>query len=176
MPPFNIFCFFMVLILGRLKLNNFLVVVFLVVSLSSASVFVKSFSQSFNNLTNIGSIRENYHLPTLEIIKEQFDNNYSVLAVEYVLVLYYLDKENYSYIVHPTNHFEEYIDEPLYQFGYMKRTKLITYLRRTNIILCNSIRIHEGSPVENKNFECSKENFENYCQIDTSLIRKDKKN
>ena len=36
-----------------------------------------------------------------ENIKErQVDNNYSVLALEYVLILYYLDKENYSYIVH----------------------------------------------------------------------------
>ena len=172
------FVYFMVLILGRLKLNNFLVVVFLVVSLSSASVFVKSFSQSFNNLTNIGSIQENYPIYQLsEIIKEeQFDNNYSVLALEYVLVLYYLDKENYSYIVHPTNHFEEYIVEPLYQFGYIEKNQIDNlFEEEPDIILCNSIRIHEGSPVENKNFECSKENFKNYFQIDTSLIRKDKK-
>ena len=77
-------------------------------------------------MTNIGSIQENYPIYQLsEIIKEeQFDNNYSVLALEYVLVLYYLDKENYSYIVHPTNHFEEYIVEPLYQFGYIEKNQI----------------------------------------------------
>ena len=172
------FVYFMVLILGKLKLNNFLVLLFLIITLSSSSVFIKSFNQSFNNLTNLRNVQENYPIYQLaENIKErQVDNNYSVLALEYVLILYYLDKENYSYIVHPTNHFEEYITKPLYRFGYIENNQIDNLLKEEpDIILCNSMRIHEGSPIINENFDCSKENFKNYYQIDTSSIRKDRK-
>ena len=168
----------MVLILGKLKLNNFLVLLFLIITLSSSSVFIKSFNQSFNNLTNLRNVQENYPIYQLaENIKErQVDNNYSVLALEYVLILYYLDKENYSYIVHPTNHFEEYITKPLYRFGYIENNQIDNLLKEEpDIILCNSMRIHEGSLIINENFDCSKENFKNYYQIDTSSIRKDRK-
>jgi len=172
------FVYFMVLILGRLKLNNFQIVVILIVFLSSSSVFIKSFNQSFYNLTNVKTVQESYPIYQLaqNIKGTQIGNNYSVLALEYVLVLYYLEKENYSYIVHPTNHFENYIADPLIQFGYIENNQINKLFKEEpDIILCNSIRIHEGSPIENSNFDCSQENFINYYQIDTSLIRKNRK-
>ena len=52
-----------------------------------------------------------------EQIDEEFDNEYEILALEYLLVLYYLDIPNVSYIIHPGNHYEEYIVEKLIELN-----------------------------------------------------------
>ena len=46
----------------------------------------------------------------------------TVLAIDYVLVLHYLEKQNYA-IVHPTNHFN-YIENTLINLGYIKSNNM----------------------------------------------------
>ena len=54
---------------------------------------------------------DNYPLRSLasEINNLYEDKNYEVLAIDHVLLLFYLEKPNISYIIHPFNNFEEYI-------------------------------------------------------------------
>ena len=92
-------------------------------------------------------------------------------------LVYYLDKPNYSYIVHPTNHFEEYITSPLINFGRIRENN-VDYLLSTkpDVILCNSIRIFAGgAPTENNDFDCSYDSYKSdYIQLDTSEYRSDR--
>ena len=71
-------------------------------------------------------------------IDSYFENeDYTVLAIDYVLVLHYLEKQNYAYIVHPTNHFEDYIENTLINLGYIKSNnieKLINEGARCNFM------------------------------------------
>ena len=80
------------------------------VFLSASSIFYKTFPNASNNLSNLNDIQNNYPVYKLsQEIDSYFEKDYSIFALEYILVLFYLDKTNYSYIVHPTNHNEFFI-------------------------------------------------------------------
>tara|TARA_B110000003_G_C16500043_1_gene477043 strand:- start:178 stop:735 length:558 start_codon:yes stop_codon:yes gene_type:complete len=163
---------------ANIKFNNTYIVLFLFLLICSSSIFIKSFSKSYENLSNISSIQENYPIYKLsQEIDSQFKGEYNILALEYVLVLFYLDKPNYSYIVHPTNHFEEYIEGPLVQISKIENNNIEKLLlKEPDVIICNSMRIHRGVPTDNTDFKCDYEHYQKeYSQIETSVYRKDLK-
>ena len=172
------FVYFSMFFIANVKINNTYFVLFAFLLISSSSIFVKSFNKSYENLSNIAEIQENYPVYKLsQEIERQFEDDYDILALEYVLVLFYLDKPNYSYIVHPTNHFEEYIEQPLIQFDKIKKNNVEQLLlQKPEVIICNSMRIHKGVPTDNINFKCDYEHYQNeYSQIETTVYRKNKK-
>ena len=71
----------------------------LLIILSSIQILSSSFLPSFNNLSNIDDMQEQYPLYQLsEEIDSYFeDNSYTVLAFDHVLVLHYLQRQNFSY-------------------------------------------------------------------------------
>ena len=172
------FIFFIPFLIVKLNYNRSYIVVFLMIFLSASSIFYKSFPNASNNLANLNDIQNNYPVYKLsQEIDSYFENDYSIFALEYILVLFYLDKPNYSYIVHPTNHFEEYITSPLINFGRIRENN-VDYLLSTkpDVILCNSIRIFAGgAPTENNDFDCSYDSYKSdYIQLDTSEYRSDR--
>ena len=172
------FVYFSMFFVANIKFNNTYIVLFLFLLICSSSIFIKSFSKSYENLSNISSIQENYPIYKLsQEIDSQFKGEYNILALEYVLVLFYLDKPNYSYIVHPTNHFEEYIEGPLVQISKIENNNIEKLLlKEPDVIICNSMRIHRGVPTDNTDFKCDYEHYQKeYSQIETSVYRKDLK-
>jgi len=91
-------------------------------------------------------------------------------------VLFYLEKYNYSYIVHPTNHFEEYITNSLITLGRLQEDNVNELLiSQPDIILCNSVRIHAGVPTNNENFDCNFDSYkESYFKLETEVYKNDK--
>ena len=69
--------------------------------------------------------------------------------MDYVLVLYYLNKPNYSYIVHPGNHFEEFIVTELKDLKRIKSNEFshISYYieKEPDVILCNQQQLYRES-------------------------------
>ena len=62
----------------------------------------KFLNQSINNIKNIETLEENY--PTKKAynqIKNLIDDSDVIFSTENILLLYYLDSRNSSYIVHP---------------------------------------------------------------------------
>ena len=58
---------------------------------------LKSFNASFNNFLNLDSHLENYPIyQASQMIQKNFDDKFTVLALDYVAVLHYLDKSNFS--------------------------------------------------------------------------------
>ena len=98
----------------------------LLVVIVSIQLLISLSPLSYNNLKSIDSTYNNY--PLLQLSKEiddQFnDREYTVLAVDSVLVLFYLNKVNNTYIVHPFNHYEEYIVSALLRTGNLKSNEL----------------------------------------------------
>ena len=95
---------------GKFSLN----ILYLLIFVSVTSLGLTQFNKSSNNLVNLNNIYNDYPLKKLsKEIDQQFESDYDILAFDSVLVLFYLDKPNFSYIVHPTNHNEQFITSKL---------------------------------------------------------------
>ena len=101
-----------------------LFILFLVSALISTSI--TQFPLSINNLKELDTTYENYPLRALsdEIDSYFDDEDYTILAFDYNLVLFYLDKHNQSYIVHSENYLEEYIVNELIEVNYMSENEI----------------------------------------------------
>ena len=95
---------------------------------------------SYNNIYSFEDIYNDYPIKKLsEKIDEIFESDdYSILALDNLLVLYYLDKPNESYIVHPTNHNEYFIINNLIEKNLISNNYLQTILnKRPDVIVCS---------------------------------------
>ena len=151
-----------------------------------------SYESSIENISNINSTYKNYPLKELsEEITTYFigKNEFTVLALDYVLVLHYLNKTNYSYIVHPANHFQEYIYQPLINAGYISKNEIVKIFEfEPDVIICNTKAIDNGGAVisvdplsfgelvvDNTKYLCNLNSLsKKYIQIDTDQFRKSK--
>ncbi len=173
------FIFFFSFLLTQIINNKSKVFVFCLVLISAISIFSETYQKSSYNLSNLRSLEENYPLFKLSNeIANSFDKDeeFEVFALEYVLVLYYLEKPNFSYIIHPTNHFQDYITDTLTKYKKIEIDN-VNYLLQKNpeVILCNPERIHMGKVLKNENFSCNFEDYKDtYRQLDTKKYREDK--
>lgn len=142
------------------------------ISLASVLLIIQDGNLSIYNLKNTESLFENYPLRQLsKEIDAHFQNDYTVLALDYTLVLYYLDKPNYTYIIHPTNHAEKYIVENLISLGKINKNYLedILLYQEPDVILCSPMMIIRGIPTSNTLFNCNVEEYrKEYKKLDTT--------
>lgn len=135
--------------------------------------------QSVDNLTNLNSIYEEYPLKELASdIDYYFNDDYDVLALEYNLVLHYLNKNNFSYIVHPTNFLEPYIMKTLEETNYIESNYIEKLLaNQPEVVICTEWMIVRGSPIKNPIVNCSRDIFnESYIKMDTNKYFKENLN
>ncbi len=127
-----------------------------------ASILFSSFSyfpQSFTNLKNTEEIYKNYPLynisKELDLIINEQDQ---ILATDGVLTLFYLQKSNFSYIVHPTNHKEKFITNELIEINYLIEDELVSLLNLDpKVIICGN----------NTHFNCEIYDWKNnYQELD----------
>ena len=144
--------------------------------ISTVILFFKVVPTSFDNLTNTANLYENYPLKILsEKIDNQFDSEYDILALEYVLVLYYLEIPNVSYIVHPGNHYEEYIVEKLLELNKIQTNEFnhISYYieEEPDVIMCNPTTVIWGVAEKTDFYNCGVDDYKkNYKKLDTTNI------
>lgn len=161
------FSFLLIKIDKKNQVSLFLTIVFLSCSMS----FITTYNSAINNLSNMTKTYNNYPLKQLaQEIDKNFSGDYQVLALDYVLVLHYLDKINYSYIVHPTNHFQKYITDELIRLNKIKENNIVYLLtKKPDVIICNTMSIDAGGRVmstdPNNYGEDVKENSVHYCDI-----------
>ena len=153
-----------------------------IVFISAIQIFSTSFVMSYNNLTNIDNVYNEYPLYALskEIDMIFEDDDYSVLAFDHVLVLYYLQKPNESYIIHPFNHYEDYILDELKDLNLLmtNETSHFSYYieLEPDVIICNSQAIVDGDPVVLDSYNCEIHDYKkNYYKLDTSKYEDDEK-
>jgi len=124
---------------------------------------------SFTNLRNIDSLYENYPLKQLaeEIEKKRIDE-LEVLALDYNLLLHYLGKPNYSYIVHGTNFLEPYILSSLEEIGVIEKDYLNSLKnKKPKVIICSEHMIVRGEVQTQLIFPCNQDHLLDYNQINT---------
>lgn len=145
-------------------------------------IFITSFAltnltTSLNNIYNIPSMEQSYPLKQLSLeIDKQFKSEYTVLALDHTLILYYLDIPNFSYIIHPTNHFENWITSNLIELGIIKEKNIISMIdKEPDVVLCSNVSIINGIPIrdnELKGYNCEISDFNNkYKKLDTTFYK-----
>ena len=164
------FLFFICLIPVSNADNNksyyWIVVVFLISSI--AYLTPESSKKSFSNLINIEKTYSNYPLRILaNEIDKQFDTNFTIFSLDHSLILFYLDKKNESYIIHPTNYAEPSIFDELIRVGKVVPNELpLQISRKPNVVLCSQ-EIREI--LIDVNCEVT-DFYEGYKKIDTNLF------
>lgn len=108
-----------------------------------------------NNITNASKINDEYPLYEMsQIIDSYFEDDYDILALDHHLVLFYLNKPNFSYIVHPTNHFEPWIEEVLIDMDLIEQNNVVNLInKKPDVLICSHISI-KFDLIYNKNFNC----------------------
>ncbi len=165
------FLYFMTFLLVDLKFHTQTLFIYTFITISLFSFLQGNIQKSIYNLTNINKIYNEYPLKELSSeIDSYFDEEYSILALDYVLVLYYLEKENYTYIIHPTNHFEEFIVTTLSDIGKIEKDYISNILLNENpdVILCTQRMIIRGTPTTNPLYNCEVSDYrKDYIKLDT---------
>ena len=143
--------------------------------ISTASILINSIQPAYNNLKSLDTTLENYPLYQLsEEIDSYFEDDYSVFALDYLFVLNYLDKKNYSYIVHPMNHFEEFITSVLIDIDRIPKDNVnLLIASEPDVIICNTSMIINGIETRiDKPYNCEINEYkDNYFKLDTSKYR-----
>ncbi len=156
------------------KAHKNLFILFLISALISTSI--TQFPLSINNLKDLDTTYKNYPLRALsEEIDSYFDDeDYTILAFDYNLVLFYLDKHNQSYIVHSENYLEEYIVSELIEISYMSENEINELLdQEADVIICSPRMIKNGVVTKNELINCEISDYKkNYKKIDTSIFIK----
>lgn len=132
--------FFISLISLNLKKDKEKKILIVAIVMSFGIAMFNHFDKSINNL-NIANLYENYPLQKVaNIITNSFveGKNYSVFALDYNLISYYLDKPNSSKIIHPTNYKEESIYKELVKIGYISDKEIREQIsKKPDVIICS---------------------------------------
>ena len=169
--------FFISFMMNKINFSNQKKFIYVLIFISSLSILQNSYKESFNNLLNINSLQQNYPLYNLaNEIDSYFIDDYDVLSFDYNLILYYLDKPNFSYIVHPSNHFEEFIIEVLSDLDKVNSDYITDLINKEpDVIICNPRMIIRGIPTEISSlFNCEVSDYnKNYFKLDTKKYKND---
>jgi hypothetical protein len=162
-------------LIPRIKLKKEKILISVLIIFSTLSI-VNNFSEkSIENLVSLEKISQDYPLKNLsEEIDSYFKDDFSVLAMDYVLILFYLDKPNYSYIVHPSNHFEDFIVTVLEKKNRIPSNHISAMIdAKPDVIICNQKMIIRGKPTKVDTYNCQvSDYYKEYLELDTEKYLK----
>lgn len=117
----------------------------MMIFLSSSLLISKNYSKSISNLTNLREISQSY--PSLKIASFIESKNYSnidILALDHTLVLYFLDEPNFSYNIHPANHYFPWITKNLVKLNKYSDNEISDLIKdKPEIIICLQTKIED---------------------------------
>ena len=166
--------FFTSLLIGMIMQKESQNIIISLVFLSSLTIFLFGFNNSFNNLSNLTETQNNY--PIFQLSKEVkpfIEKNDEILALDYILLLYYLEQPNYSYIVHPSNHYDNAVTTTLTKIGKLAPNHISNMIEEEpKVIICNPRKIINGNPQRIDDYNCAISDYKsNYEFIDTEKYR-----
>ena len=165
--------YFFPFLLKDLNVNSQNLLVYFLLTISSVFFLQQNFEKSFDNISNPNKTFSQYPLRSLAIEIDSYfdDDSYTILALDYLLVPFYLDKPNYTYIIHPSNHFENFIVKTLADLKVIEKNYIenILLYEDPDVILCSQRMIIRGSPTQNPLYNCAVDDYrKNYTLLDTS--------
>lgn len=144
--------------LANTKISKNIISILLIMSIFTISS--EFYNDSYKNLKNFQSIQNNYPLKAIsEELKESVNKDTEVLSTNHILILYYLDVPNFSYIVHPALYNYPEITDVLKENNKIQSEEIINLLKKNP-------RVLEG----NFNFD---DLNNNYSKLNTNNINLD---
>jgi len=169
------FLFFIPILFSMISDKRYEILISSFIFISTISILLNSIQPAYSNLKSLDTTLENYPLYQLsEEIGSYFEDDYSVFALDYLFVLSYLDKKNYSYIVHPMNHFEDFITSVLINIDKIPEDNVnLLIASEPDVIICNTAMIINGVKTRiDKSYNCEINEYkDNYFKLDTSRYR-----
>ncbi len=169
------FLFFIPTLFSMISDRRYEILISSFIFISTISILLNSIQPAYNNLKSLDTTLENYPLYQLsEEIDSYFEDDYSVFALDYLFVLNYLNKKNYSYIVHPMNHFEDFITNVLIDIDKIPEDNVnLLIASEPDVIICNTAMIINGVKTRiDKSYNCEINEYkDNYFKLDTSRYR-----
>jgi hypothetical protein len=134
------FLFFLCLFIPFL--NNLKTFHWLFLSLIISSLIVVgsgALKKSYDNFISLDNIYKEYPLKNLALdIESRFEKDFTIFSLDHNLVLFYLNKRNESFIIHPTNYSEPAIVNELIKINRIKADELPYRIsQKPNIVLCS---------------------------------------
>ena len=166
--------YFLPLLIGQIKSNTINLIISILLLGGVSLNFYQNTQQSVNNLIDMNVIQEEYPLYQLsKEIDSYFNNEYDVLALEYNLILFYLDKPNFSYIVHPSNNYEDFVTNDLVLLNKITENQIVDSInKKPDVVICTGTEIIAGEVVKNEVFNCEvSDYYREYLKLDTSIYK-----
>jgi hypothetical protein len=104
------------------------------------SVLLNVGPKSVENLYNVDKLQDNYPIYNLQQeLNEIVNKEYTVFALDYHLINFYLKQDNFSYIVHPTNLEEEFITSRLIQLNKIQDKEISSLIQNMypDVVICS---------------------------------------
>ena len=164
--------FFIPFFVSKIEYQKQISLLLLVVLISSVTIINERFSKSYEYVSNVQDTLENYPIYQLskDLNNQMTESQYSVFALDYVLVLFYLDKPNFTYVIHPSNFEEDFIVETLDRLGYQNRDieDDIVLSDFVDIILCTPRMVINGEVRSNPLINCDVSAYNrSYIRVNT---------
>ncbi len=165
--------FFIPFFVSKIRYQKQISLLLLVILTSSLSIINDRFSKSYEYLSDIENTINNYPIYQMSIdLNDRMSNNqYKIFALDYVLVLFYLDKPNYTYVIHPSNFEEDFIVETLDRLEYQRKNieDDIVLGNFVDIIICTPRMVINGEVRSNPLINCDVSAYNrNYLRVDTT--------
>ena len=168
------FIYFISLLISNLKINYHSIFLYFLIAFSFSQTLYLNAQDSINNLMSVKEISKTYPLKTISgdiksaLNKEEF----TVLAFDHLLILYYLEKQNSSYIIHPYNNYEEYIVSSLINSNLLVSNEISHFSyyieKEPDVIICNPWTIVLGNPTQFDGLNCEISDYKkNYKKLST---------
>ena len=155
--------FFVSIALSLVLSNNLKVIVYLSFFVVLFNHFPNYATNSYSNLSEYNQIYEEYPLRNLseQLMEEANNSDLSILALDNLLILFYLDQNNDTYIVHPTNHNEffiidNFINENIINANYIEQS----LEKNIDFVICSTNKEDNlYYEINSQNFECTQSFF-----------------
>lgn len=168
------FIYFISLFISNLKINYHSIFLYFLIAFSFSQTLYLNAQDSINNLMSVNEISKTYPLKTISgdiksaLNKEEF----TILAFDHLLILYYLEKQNSSYIIHPYNNYEEYIVSSLINSNLLVSNEVSHFSyyieKEPDVIICNPWTIVLGNPTQFEGLNCEISDYKkNYKKLST---------
>ena len=164
--------FFVSIALSIVLSNNLKVIVYLSFFAVLFNHFPNYATNSYSNLSEYNQIYEGYPLRNLseQLMKEINNRDLSILALDNLLFLFYLDQNNDIYIVHPTNHNEYFIIDNLISENIINPNYIEqSFENNIDLIICSSDKEDNiFYEIKYQNFLCTQNNLVGYKELNIS--------
>ena len=161
--------FFVTFGITKIPKGKYKSLVFIGVLVSSFQIFSTYLPQTITNLRHINELEENYPVNRVaKLVRNEIKNDDIIFSTDNILLLYYLDKPNASYIVHPALYEYEEISRVLEKYNKTQVNELMYQIgQKPNLI--------EGLTIDEVKNGYYKLDTENLLSENIDFFNRDKK-